>query len=140
MPLAGSRQSGGSICVQFAVINGRIVATIAATNTRVAPCRVSIHYCYGFMSIIAKPRRPAATNLRISIWSAFLLAVATPPLFERAGHPYYGAALLRPGSWILARMNPDVANNRAIVLLNFVIYLLAIFLLLWLLRRKPKKV
>ncbi len=88
------------------------------------------------MSIIAQPRRPAVTNLRISIWSAFLLVVAAPPLFERAGHPYYGAALLRPGSWILARMSPAMASNRAIVILNFAIYLLVIYVLLRLVRRK----
>jgi len=88
------------------------------------------------MSIIAQPRRPAATNLRISIWSAFLLVVAAPPLFERAGHPYYGAALLRPGSWILARVSPGMASNRAVVVLNFAIYLLVVYALLRLIRRK----
>ena len=89
------------------------------------------------MSIIAQPRRPVATSLRISIWFAFLLVVAAPPLFERAGRPYYGAALLRPGSWILARINPEMASNRAIVLLNFVLYVLTIYVLLRLIRRKP---
>ena len=87
------------------------------------------------MSIIAQGGRPAATNLRISIWSAFLLVVAAPSLFERAGHPYYAAALLRPGSWILATINPEMASNRAIVLLNFAVYVLAIYVLLRLVRR-----
>ena len=88
------------------------------------------------MSIVAQPTRPTATNLRIALWSAFLLVVAAPPLFERAGQPYYGAALLRPGSWILTRINPQMASNRAIVLLNFAIYLFAIYVLLRLIRRR----
>ncbi len=91
------------------------------------------------MSIIAQPRMPAVTNLRISIWSAFLLVVAAPPLFERAGHPYYGAALLRPGTWMLAKVAPALASYRAVVLLNLVVYVLAIYMLLRLLRRTATK-
>lgn len=89
-----------------------------------------------FMSIVAQTRTLAVTNLRIALWSAFLLVVAAPPLFERVGHPYYGAALLRPGSWILATISPEMASNRAVVLLNFAIYFLATYALVWLGRRK----
>jgi len=88
------------------------------------------------MSIIAQPRRPAFTNLRIAIWSSFLLVVVAPVLFERFGRPYFGAALLRPGYWILARANPAMASDRAVILLNFIVYLLVIYLMLRLLRRK----
>jgi len=87
------------------------------------------------MTIIAQPRRSFATNLRISIWSAFLLAVVAPPLFERGGRPFYGAMLLRPGAKILSTINPSMASERAVVLANFCLYLLVIYLLLRLLRR-----
>lgn len=89
------------------------------------------------MTIIAQPRRSLATNLRISIWSAFLLAVVAPPLFERAGRPFYGAMLLRPGAKILSTFNPAMAGERAVVLANFCLYLLVIYLLLRFVRRNP---
>jgi len=81
------------------------------------------------VSIIAQPRRPVASNLRIAIWSAFFLVLVAPLLLERAGHPYYGALLLRPGSWILVRIAPSVASDRAIVLLNFFLYVIVIYAL-----------
>ena len=87
------------------------------------------------MSLIAQPRRPA-TTLRVAIWSAFLLVLVAPLLFERAGHPYYSALLLRPGGWILARINPGLGSQRAIVLLNFFLYSVVIFLLLRFVRAK----
>jgi hypothetical protein len=87
------------------------------------------------MTIIAQPRRRFATNLRIAIWSAFLLAVLAPPLFERTGHPSYGAILLRPGASILSRIDPAGASGRGVVLANFCFYLLLIYLLLRLLRK-----
>ena len=86
------------------------------------------------MSIVAPARRPALTNLRIAIWSSFLLVVVAPAFFERFGRPYLGATLLHPGYWILARVNPAVASNRAIVVLNFVLYLLVFYMSLRLLR------
>jgi hypothetical protein len=73
--------------------------------------------------IIAQPRSRTATNLRIAIWSAFLLVIVAPLLFERTGQPFYGALLLRPGGWILAKVSPTLASDRAIVLLNFLLYL-----------------
>ncbi|HWC19417.1 MAG TPA: hypothetical protein VG498_20560 [Terriglobales bacterium] len=91
------------------------------------------------MSIVAQRRRPAFTNLRIAIWSAFLLVVVAPLLFERLGRPYFAATLLRPGYWILARVNPGITSDRAIVLLNFVIYLFVIYAALRLLRRNRSR-
>ena len=88
------------------------------------------------MSIIAQPRRPSATNLRIAIWSSFLLVLVAPLLFERAGHPHYGAMLLRPGSWILAQFHPSIASDRAVVLVNFLLYIVVIYSLLRFLRGK----
>ena len=85
------------------------------------------------MAIVAQPRRRVATRLRIAIWSAFLLVLVAPLLFERTGRPHYAALLLRPGSWILSRFNPAVANDRAVVLLDFFLYMLVIYLLLRLL-------
>ena len=81
------------------------------------------------MSIIAQPRRPVVTNLRIAMWSAFLLVLIAPLLLERAGHPYYAALLLRPGSWILVRIAPSIASDRAIVLVNFFLYVILIYAL-----------
>ena len=92
------------------------------------------------MSIVSQPRAAKFTNLRIAIWSAFLLVVVAPLLFERFGHPYFGAALLRPGGWILARVSTGIASQRAIVLLNFVIYLLVIYAGLRVLRRNRQNV
>ena len=86
------------------------------------------------MSIIAQPRRPGITNLRIAIWSAFLLVLVGPLLFERTGHPYYAALLLRPGGWILSRISPALSSDRATVLLNFVLYTVVIYVLNRLLR------
>ena len=82
------------------------------------------------MSIVAQPRSRTATNLRIAIWSAFLLVIVAPLLFERVGQPFYGSLLLRPGRWILANLNPTLASDRAIVLLNFFLYLTVIYALL----------
>jgi len=88
------------------------------------------------MSIIAQPRRPAFTNFRIATWSSFLLVVVAPVVFERFGRPYFAAALLRPGYWILARANPSMASDRVVVLVNFAVYLLVIYLVLRFLRGK----
>jgi hypothetical protein len=79
------------------------------------------------MAIIAQPRSRAATTLRIAIWSAFLLVIVAPLLFERAGQPFYGALLLRPGSWILAKLAPTHASDRAVVILNFFLYLIGFY-------------
>jgi hypothetical protein len=89
-----------------------------------------------FMAIIAQPRTRTATTLRIAIWSAFLLVIVAPLLFERAGQPFYGAILLRPGSWILAKLTPTHASDRAIVLLNFFLYLIAFYALISLFRMR----
>lgn|SRR5690242_8749408 len=88
------------------------------------------------MSIIAQSRRPAFTNFRLAIWSSFLLVVVAPVIFERLGYPYWGAVLLRPGYWILARVNPAMASDRVVVLVNFAAYLLVIYLVLRLFRKK----
>jgi hypothetical protein len=88
------------------------------------------------VSIIAQPRRAVASNLRIAIWSAFLLVLVAPLLLERSGHPYYGALLLRPGGWLLARIAPAAASDRAIVLLNFFLYVIVIYGLIRFLRRR----
>lgn len=79
------------------------------------------------MSIIAQPRSPTANALRIAIWSAFLLVVVAPLLLERIGQPFYGALLLRPGSRILANLTPIHASDRAIVLVNFALYLAVVY-------------
>jgi hypothetical protein len=88
------------------------------------------------MSIVAQPRRRGVTNLRIAIWSAFLLALVVPVLSQRFGHPYYGALLLRPGSWLLATIAPSAANDRVIVLVNFFLYVIVIYGLLRVLAMK----
>ena len=82
------------------------------------------------MSIIAQPRRRVATSLRVAIWSAFLLVLIAPLLFQRSGHPYFGALILRPGSWLLATIAPAAASDRAIVLVNFFLYLIVIYALI----------
>jgi hypothetical protein len=79
------------------------------------------------MAIIAQPRSRTATTLRIAIWSAFLLVIVAPLLLERTGQPFYGALLLRPGSWILAKLSPTHASDRAIVLLNFFLYFIGFY-------------
>ena len=79
------------------------------------------------MSIIAQPRSRTAATLRIAIWSAFLLVIVAPLVLERAGQPFYGALLLRPGSWILANLTPTHASDRAIVLVNSVLYLVVVY-------------
>jgi hypothetical protein len=91
------------------------------------------------MSIIAQPRRPGITNLRIAIWSAFLLVLVAPLLFERTGHPYYAALILRPGGWILSRINPGLNGDRGILLLNFVLYTVVIYALIRSLRMKRQE-
>jgi hypothetical protein len=60
----------------------------------------------------------------------------SPLLLERSGHPYYGALLLRPGGWLLARIAPAAASDRAIVLLNFFLYVIVIYALVRFLRRR----
>ncbi|MFL6439386.1 MAG: hypothetical protein ACJ71Q_17560 [Terriglobales bacterium] len=90
------------------------------------------------MSIIAQPRSPTATTLRIAIWSAFLLAIVAPLLFERAGQPFYGAILLRPGSWILAKLTPTHASDRAIVIFNFFLYLIGFYGVISVLRMRRR--
>jgi hypothetical protein len=82
------------------------------------------------VSIIAQPKRRVATSLRVSIWSAFLLVLVAPLFFQRTGHPYYGALILRPGSWLVAKIAPSVASDRAIVLVNFLLYLIVIYALI----------
>jgi hypothetical protein len=79
------------------------------------------------MAIIAQPRSRTATTLRIAIWSAFLLVIVAPLLLERTGQPFYGALLLRPGSWILAKLTPTHASDRAVVILNFFLYLIGFY-------------
>ena len=91
------------------------------------------------MSIIAQPRSQTATTLRIAIWSAFLLVIVAPLLLERTGQPFYGALLLRPGSWILAKLTPTQASDRAIVLLNFFLYLIAFYGVLSVLRVRRRE-
>ncbi|HEX4663750.1 MAG TPA: hypothetical protein VH196_05120 [Terriglobales bacterium] len=82
------------------------------------------------MSIIAQPRSRIATSLRIAIWSAFLIVIVAPLLLERTGQPFYGALLLRPGIWILAKLSPTHATDRTIVLLNLFFYLIVIYAVL----------
>ena len=91
------------------------------------------------MSILAQPRSRTATALRIAIWSAFLLVIVAPLLFERAGQPFYGAILLRPGSWILAKLSPTHASDRAIVLLNFFLYLVGFYGVVSVLRMRHRE-
>jgi hypothetical protein len=79
------------------------------------------------MAIIAQPRSRTAITLRIAIWSAFLLVIVAPLLLERTGQPFYGALLLRPGSWILAKLTPTHASDRAVVILNFFLYLIGFY-------------
>jgi uncharacterized membrane protein YfcA len=86
------------------------------------------------MSIVPQQRR-SATNLRIAIWSAFLIVLVLPLIFDRSGHPYYGAVLLRPAGWILSRFGPGFGNYRALVILNFFVYALVIYVAVRLLRR-----
>lgn len=88
------------------------------------------------MSIIAQPRRYGATNLRIAIWSAFLLVLVVPLLLQRAGHPYYGALLLRPGLWILIKISPAAVSDRSIAVVNFCLYTLLIYFALRILRSR----
>jgi hypothetical protein len=86
------------------------------------------------MSIVPQQRR-SATNLRIAIWTAFLIVLVLPLLFDRSGHPYYGALLLRPAGWILGRATPRFGNYRALTILNFFLYAVVIYAILRLLRR-----
>lgn len=86
------------------------------------------------MSIIPQPRRRIATDLRIAIWSAFVIALVLPLLFARAGHPYYGALVLRPGSWILNHFGNPGASDRAVTLLSFIVYTIVIYAIVRLLR------
>ena len=79
------------------------------------------------MSIIAQPRSRPVNSLRIAIWSGFLLAVFLPVVFERGGHPYYGAELLRPGGWLLGLFGPHAVSARAITLANFCLYTALIY-------------
>jgi hypothetical protein len=92
------------------------------------------------MSIVAQSRRPLMSNLRIAIWSSFLLVLVLPLLLRNAGHPYYGAIVLRPGSWVLSRLSPGLASDRGVVLLNFVLYCIVIYVLLRVFRadRRPQ--
>jgi len=87
------------------------------------------------MTTVPQPRRPFMSNLRIAIWTSFLLVLVAPLLFRNVGQPRYAALLLRPGSWILARVAPAAAGDRGIVLVNFILYALLVYLLLKLLRR-----
>lgn len=86
------------------------------------------------MSIVPQQRR-SATNLRIAIWTAFLIVLVLPLLFDRSGHPYYGALLLRPAGWILSHVRPGLTNYRALTILNFFIYAVVVYAILRLLRR-----
>lgn len=88
------------------------------------------------MSIIAQPRRYGATNLRIAIWSAFLLVLVVPLLLQRAGHLYYAGLVLRPGTWILMKINPAAASDRAITIVNFCLYTIVIYIVLRILRSR----
>lgn len=90
------------------------------------------------MSIVAQPRRRGVTNLRIAIWSAFLLALVVPVLSERFGRPYYAALLLRPGRWLLATIAPSAANDRVIVVVNFFLYAIVIYGLIRVLATKKR--
>ena len=86
------------------------------------------------MSIVPQQRR-SATNLRIAIWTAFLIVLVLPLLFDRSGHPYYGALLLRPAGWILAHVRPGLTSYRALTILDFFIYAVVVYAILRLLRR-----
>lgn len=89
------------------------------------------------MSIVPQQRR-SATNLRIAIWTAFLIVLVLPLLFDRSGHPYYGALLLRPAGWILGRVRPGLANYRGITILDFFLYAIVVYAILRLLRRSRR--
>lgn len=90
------------------------------------------------MAIVPQQRR-SATNLRIAIWVAFLIVLVLPLLFDRSGHPYYGALLLRPAGWILDRARPGSDNYRALTILNFLLYTVVIYAILRLLRNRQSR-